>query len=164
MIAAAMMVMLAACEGDGSDIGPRLPLLPAESTKVMVFDDGNRGVVSATVSVVGSSTSALTGRNGRGDFLAEPRGRVLFDVDPTWAAATAGDALAGYRVALSVVGTDLPVPLHVPDVSAAASASIAVGEQQVQTVVASANTTALAWANATAVWSPGPTALCWRCH
>ncbi|MEC8651749.1 MAG: carboxypeptidase-like regulatory domain-containing protein [Planctomycetota bacterium] len=139
MIAAAMMVMLAACEGDGSDIGPRLPLLPAESTKVMVFDDGNRGVVSATVSVVGSSTSALTGRNGRGDFLAEPRGRVLFDVDPTWAAATAGDALAGYRVALSVVGTDLPVPLHVPDVSAAASASIAVGEQQVQTVVASAN-------------------------
>lgn len=134
-----MVTVLAACEGDGSDIGPRLPPLPEASTKVMVLDDSNRGVVSATVTVVGETASALTGRNGRGDFLAAPRGRVLFDVDPSWAAATAGDELAGYRVALSVLGSDLPLPLHVPDLPDAASQVVGVGEQQVQTTVSSAN-------------------------
>jgi len=133
----ASLLLSAACEGDGSDIGPSLPKIPDESAKVLVFDDENRAVVSATVSVVGSTMSALTGRNGRGDFLARPRGRLLFEVDPTWAAATEGDTLAGYRVALSVVGDDVPVPLHVPELTDQASAVISAGAQSVSTTVIS---------------------------
>lgn len=129
LVAASLVVMLCACAGEGSDIGPRLPRLPDASTRVLLLDDQNRGVVSATVTVAETSTSALTGRNGRGDFYSEPRGRVLFDVDPSWAAATNADTLGGYRVALSVIDTDLPMPLHVPDQPDAASVVIGNGTQ-----------------------------------
>ena len=108
LVAAPLVMALVACEGEGSDIGPRLPRLPDASMKVLLFDDANRGVVSGTVSIASAQASALTGRNGRGDFLASPRGRLLLDVDPTWAAATDGDTLGGYRVAMSVTGTDVP--------------------------------------------------------
>ena len=138
LLPALSLLALAACgRGDGSDLGPRLPRLPDASMKVLLFDDDNRGVVSGTVSIAGTSASALTGRNGRGDFLASPRGRLLFDVDPTWAAATDGDKLGGYRVAMSVTGTDVPAPLHVPDLPDASSAVLAAGEQTVQTVLTS---------------------------
>ena len=139
VLAAAWLVVLAACQGDGSDIGPSLPRLPDASSKVILFDDANRGVVSATVSLVGGSASARTGRNGRGDFLASPRGRRLFDVDPSWSAATAGDTLGGYRVALTVTGPDAPTPLHVPDLPDAASAVVSAGLQAGVTTVTSAH-------------------------
>lgn len=139
LLPVALLATLAACErGDGSDIGPRLPRLPDASMKVLLLDDANRGVVSATVSIVGEQAHALTGRNGRGDFLAAPRGRLLFDVDPTWAAADHGDTLGGYRVALDVVGADVPMALHAPDLPDGASALVEVGEQ----VAATALTTA----------------------
>ena len=133
------LVLLAACAGDGSDIGPRLPRIPDKSSKVLLFDDDNQGVVSATVALAGSTTSALTGRNGRGDFLATPRGRLLFDVDPSWAAATAGDTLGGYRVALTVTGPDAPTPLHVPQLPDSASAVVNVGLQTTATTISSAH-------------------------
>lgn len=138
LVAAALLAALSACEGEGSDIGPRLPRLPDASMKVLLLDDANRGVVSATVSIVGEQATAQTGRNGRGDFLADPRGRLLFDVDPTWAAATDGDTLGGYRVALSVTGSDVPTPLHVPDLPDAASAVVDVGEQVAATTLTTA--------------------------
>ena len=131
--------LLAACAGDGSDIGPRLPRIPDESSKILLFDDDNHGVVSATVALAGTTTSALTGRNGRGDFLATPRGRLLFDVDPSWAAATAGDTLGGYRVALSVTGPDAPTPLHVPTLLDSASAVVNVGLQANPVTISSAH-------------------------
>lgn len=133
------LVLLAACAGDGSDIGPKLPRIPDESSKILLLDDGNRGVVSATVALAGSSTRALTGRNGRGDFLASPRGRLLFDVEPSWAAATDGDTLGGYRVALSVTGPDAPTPLHVPELPDSASAVLNVGLQATPIKVSSAH-------------------------
>ena len=136
LLPVALLATLAACErGDGSDIGPRLPRLPDASMKVLLLDDANRGVVSATVSIVGEQAHALTGRNGRGDFLAAPRGRLLFDVDPTWAAADHGDTLGGYRVALDVVGADVPMALHVPDLPDGASGLVSVGEQVAATAL-----------------------------
>ena len=143
LLPVALLTALAACEGEGSDIGPRLPRLPDASMKVLLLDDGNRGVVSATVTIAGEAASALTGRNGRGDFLAAPRGRLLFDVDPTWAAATDGDVLGGYRVALSLTGSDLPMPLHVPDLPDAASAVVDAGAQVAPTTLTTAGGSAL---------------------
>lgn len=114
---AALLVLvaatLAACEqGPGSDIGPRLPPLPAASSKVVVLDDDGQGVVGARVTVDG--IVATTGRNGRGDFLAEPRGRRLVAVDGADAAAVAGDQLGSVRFATTIVGPDLPYPIHLP--------------------------------------------------
>ncbi|MCK5942926.1 MAG: carboxypeptidase regulatory-like domain-containing protein [Planctomycetes bacterium] len=139
LLAASLVVLLGACAGEGSDIGPRLPRLPSASTKVLLLDDQNRGVVSATVTVVGSGARARTGRNGRGDLFSEPRGRVLFDVDPALGAASHADTLGGYRVALSVLGTDLPMPLHVPDQPASSSVVIGNGTQGGQSVITSAS-------------------------
>ncbi len=126
----------AACSGNGSDIGPRLAKLPGESCKVVVLDDAGRGVVSATVSVVGTPISAITGRNGRGDFLASPRGRALCSADGANGAAVAGDRLATLRVALSIIGADLPSPLWLPSLPAIAS-TITLGTQAAATAIPS---------------------------
>jgi hypothetical protein len=135
LAAACSLALLASCEGDGSDIGPRLERLPDASSKVLLMDDQNRGVVSATVSGVGVELRALTGRNGRGDFLAAPRGRVLFQVDPTYGSASDGDVLGDYRVALDVLGTDLPMALHAPDLPDDAAAIVATGVQAARTTI-----------------------------
>lgn len=114
----AVAVLFAACGvGGGSEIGPVLPRLPDESSKVSVFSDEGRAVVGARVLVGGRE--ALTGRNGRGDLLASPRGRVVVDVDASQAAAANGDLLAGFRVATTIAGQDLPAPLYLPSLFAA---------------------------------------------
>ena len=43
VVAACLIVLLTACSGDGSDIGPRLARLPDASSKVQLLDDQNRG-------------------------------------------------------------------------------------------------------------------------
>lgn len=70
---ATSLIVLFAVSCSGSDIGPRLPDV---STKVQLLDDHNRGVVFGRASVVGTTIGALTGRNGRGDFLAAPRSDI----------------------------------------------------------------------------------------
>ena len=63
-----LYLMLAACEGDGSDIGPKLDTLPNASSKVLVLDDTGRGVAGASVAVVGVDVpdfARVTGRSGR---------------------------------------------------------------------------------------------------
>ncbi len=162
--AASWFALLAACEGSGSDIGPRLPPLPDASCKVLLLDDSNRGVVSASVSMVGAEVRALTGRNGRGDLLAAPRGRVLFEVDPFFGSASDGDRLGRYRVALDVVGPDLPMALHAPDQPDSAAAVVATGVQTARTTLTAsvslpggAETAALTVADGTAVLRDGET-------
>jgi len=139
MVLATSLVVLVAvgCGGDGSDIGPRLPPIPEESSKVILLDDQNRGVVSGRVEIVGTNVSALTGRNGRGDFLAAPGGRLVFDAIGSPGAATAGDRLADLCVALTVVGADLPTPIHLPDLPDASSSTVASGLQAATTVLTS---------------------------
>ncbi|MBM4060605.1 MAG: hypothetical protein FJ265_05850 [Planctomycetes bacterium] len=126
----------AACSGGtGSDVGPRLPRLPDASCKVSVFDDQGRGVVGASVGIVGTSVRALTGRNGRADLLADPRGSLLLQIDGAAAAASAGDALGTLRVLVSSPGGDLPWPFHLPDVQASTGGPIPVGLQAGNTVI-----------------------------
>ncbi|MFY9341364.1 MAG: hypothetical protein WAT39_02665, partial [Planctomycetota bacterium] len=120
--------------GDGSDIGPSLPDQPAASCKVVVLDDQGRGVVGAAVRVAGFT--ALTGRNGRGDLLAEPRGRQLVAIDARDAAAANGDALPAFAVATTITGPDLPAVLHVPDLSA--SATVVPGSQAAASTITTA--------------------------
>lgn len=133
---AALLVLaaaFAACDpGPGSEIGPREPELPAASSKVVVLDDQGRGVAGA-VALAGAAR-AVTGRNGRGDFEAETRGARIVRVDAAAAAATDGDRLASYSVALDVVGQDLPQVLHVPDL--AVGAVVPTGAQAATTTVA----------------------------
>ena len=138
LIATSLIVLFAvACSGGGSDIGPRLARLPDASTKVQLLDDQNRGVVSGRVSVVGTTMQALTGRNGRGDFLAAPRGDVIIRADGSNGAATAGDRLGILQVAMTVNGTDLPAPIHLPDLPASASALLATSVASPNTVIES---------------------------
>ena len=37
-----LLLLFAACKGDGSDIGPKLERLPDASSKVLLLDDQNR--------------------------------------------------------------------------------------------------------------------------
>ena len=139
VLATSLIVLVAsACGGEGSDIGPKLPRIPDESSKVLLLDDDNRGVVSGRVALPGASGLALTGRNGRGDFLASPRGRLVFDAIGSVGTANEGDQLADMSVALTVVGPDLPMPIHLPDLAAAPPAVVAAGVQGTDTVITSA--------------------------
>ncbi len=129
----AFAVAFAACDpGPGSELGPSEPQLPAASSKVVALDDQGRGVAGAVV--VAGAARAVTGRNGRGDFEAEVRGARIVRVDAAAAAATDGDRLASYAVALDVVGQDLPQVLHVPDL--AVGAVVPTGAQAAATTVA----------------------------
>jgi hypothetical protein len=125
----------AACDGLGSDVGPALPKLPAASSKVVELDDDGSGVVGASVQLVGTAVSALTGRNGRGDLLADPRGSLLLQVDGAAAAAAAGDELGLLRVAVSNPGGDLRWPFHLPGVQGSAGGPLPVGLQTATTVI-----------------------------
>ncbi len=148
-------LFVAACAGEGSDIGPRLPRIPDASSKVVVLDDQGRGVVGATVTIDGTQLLARTGRNGRGDFLADPRGRVVVQVDGAAAAATAGDTLATLRVATTVTGPDLPSPVYLPDLPAAASAALPAGTQSATTAITSTGGAVVTVPAGTSVGAPG---------
>lgn len=152
--ATAALLLLAACGvGDGSDIGPRLPKLPDASSKVVVLDDTGRGVVGASVTV--GNARALTGRNGRGDLLANPRGNVLVAVDAANGAAVAGDELGGYRFATSLATQDLPAVLFVPDLPAAATAVLDAGTQAAATTITSTGGASVTVASGSSVGVPG---------
>ncbi|MBL8753936.1 MAG: hypothetical protein JNK15_11620 [Planctomycetes bacterium] len=137
--------------GDGSDIGPELAEIPDVSCRFLVLDDQGRGVVGATVSIDGTPLSATTGRNGRGDWLAEPRGRQIVRVDARHGAATNGDELGAFAVATTIAGIDLPTPLFVPDFPDAATTTVTAGTQPGLAVVASAGGTQLGWAGGTSI-------------
>lgn len=117
---------LTACTGSGTDIGPRLDVIPDASSKVVVLDDQGRGVVAAVATI--GAARAVTGRNGRGDFLATPRGRVLLTVDGDAAAATAGDHLGRLTIATTITA-DVPSPVWLPDLPGSAAVTLDLGTQ-----------------------------------
>lgn len=122
---ALLALVLAGCEGDGSDIGPRLDRLPDASCKVLVFDDANRPVTGARVEIDGAA--AVTGRWGRCDLLANPRGLRLVRVSGAAASATATDRLASLAFLAAIAGPDLPFAVHLPDTAASPMLSVATG-------------------------------------
>ncbi len=130
------LLLLSACAGDGSEVGPVLPKLPGASSKVVVLDDQGRGVTGARATV--GSAVALSGPNGRGELFASPRGRVLVDVDGTNGAAVVGDGLGRVRFATTVVGPDLPSVVFLPDLGSAPT-TLNVGVQGATVTATSAN-------------------------
>lgn len=137
-VALVISIGVAACAGDGSEIGPSLPRLPSASSKVQVLDDSGRGVADARVEVGG--IAALTNRNGRAELFANPRGRVLVAADGANGAAVAADRLGSLRFASTVVGRDLGTVIFLPAYLNGASANLTAGTQASQsTVQSSAN-------------------------
>jgi hypothetical protein len=133
--AAAAAVVVAGCDvGSGTELGPQLPLAPAFSSKAVVLDDDGRGVSAAVVEV--GDRRVVTGANGRGDLQADLRGRRLVRVDGAAAAASDGDRLGSYAVALTVGDADLPESLHLPDLRV--GATVAFGAQAAATAVETA--------------------------
>ncbi|MFK7740847.1 MAG: hypothetical protein AB8H80_11045 [Planctomycetota bacterium] len=150
----AVLACAGGCAGEGSDIGPRLPRLPDASSRVLVLDDQNRGVVSAAVSIVGTNLRAATGRNGRADFLSSPSGTVLLDVDGSVGAAVSGDDLARLTVAMPVVGGDLQSPVHLPNLPASTAQTVLAGIQPSATTVTSTGGSTLTIAAGLSVGAP----------
>ncbi|HEX6810345.1 MAG TPA: hypothetical protein VF384_01865 [Planctomycetota bacterium] len=133
--AAAWAALLCGCSGEGSDIGPTLPELPKASCKAVVLDDLGRGIVGASVVAGSGATPVFSGRNGRTELFADPRGRVVVEVNGAYAAAAAGDRLGALRVATTVVGPDLPSPIWLPELPDATAATLSLGTQVSTTVV-----------------------------
>lgn len=133
--ALACAFVAAGCDvGSGSELGPKLPIAPAFSSKAVVLDDDGRGVSAAVVEV--GDRRVVTGASGRGDLQANLLGRRLVRVDGAAAAASDGDRLGGYAVALAVGDEDLPEALHLPDLRV--GATIAIGAQAAATAVETA--------------------------
>ncbi len=107
------LLLASGCQGDGSDIGPRLDKLPDASGKVLVVDNEGRGVCGAKVEFGGAT--ARTGRSGRGDFFANPTGTSTMSVDASAAASVSGGRLASLQFRAEVAGADVPFPVHLPD-------------------------------------------------
>jgi hypothetical protein len=136
-------LLLAACSGNGSDIGPRFSNLPSASSKVLVLDDQGRGVVDAAVEIVGGAGRALTSRSGRGDLFVSPQGNQLVRVNGSAAAATAGDRLGSLVVSVPTDGGDFPFPFYLPDVQASSGGLITVGTQTADTTIDDAATSGI---------------------
>jgi hypothetical protein len=140
--------------GDGSDIGPVRPDLPTESCRVVVLDEAGRGVVGATVAIRGTGIRGITGRNGRADLAASPRGRVVVEVDGSAGAAVAGDRLAAYSVAQTIVGQDLPAVLHVPNLPSSATTTVTAGTQTADVPLVTPGGAVVLFANGSSVGAP----------
>ncbi len=148
----------AACTGSGSDVGPALDNLPSASHKVLVLDDAGRGASAARV-VIGNAT-AVTGRAGRGDLLANPTGRQLVRVDAINATAVAGDRLASLAFAAAIPGQDLSYAVFLPDTGSSATQAVATGVALAATTLDDTATSGarLLLGNGTVVAATGATA------
>ena len=125
-----LYLMLAACEGDGSDIGPKLDTLPNASSKVLVLDDTGRGVAGASVAVVGVDVpdfARVTGRSGRADLLTGLSGSHEFVIGGSAASATDSDRLVSLRFRANMSGQDLPFAVYLPDTSTSGVETVATG-------------------------------------
>ncbi|MEC7583545.1 MAG: hypothetical protein VYE77_04445, partial [Planctomycetota bacterium] len=130
LVCPVLCLMLAACEGDGSDIGPKLATLPSSSTKVLVLDDTGRGVTGASVEVVGVDIpdfARVTGRSGRADLLTGLSGSQEFVIGASAASATDSDRLVSLRFRANMAGQDLPFAVYLPDTSTSGVETVAAG-------------------------------------
>lgn len=125
-----LVLACAGCTGRGDDVGPDIPELTGDSYRVLVRDDGDRGVCGAIVTMSGSSASAASVRSGRADLPVLPSGLRTLDVAASNAVAAAGDRLVGLRFEIPTVPRDaLPFVVHLPDLSASAGRRVDAGVQ-----------------------------------
>jgi hypothetical protein len=161
IVALVVLSALPGCSGSGSDVGPRLDHLPDASFKVLVLDGSSRGISGARVSIDGGT--CVTGRSGRGDLVASPRGHRLVSVvadaataDP---AVPATERLASIAFAADLPGPDLPFAVFLPDTGASAEATVSTGTAlSAATVDDSARTGALLVLSAGTVVADGSAA------
>lgn len=128
--AGAGLLLLAACQGGGSDIGPRLQPLPEAKFKLQVLDEQGRGVAGAKVTVAGVAPAA-TGRSGRADLFQAPHGQLLVEVDGSAGSAVASDRLPVLTFVADFAGgaAQLPYPVHLPDTAPSAGLPLTAGVQ-----------------------------------
>lgn len=126
--AAALLVALAACTGDGSDVGPRIEPQPQASFRLVVKDDAGRGVASAVVTISGVAGTVSTTRGGRAEFGDWLGGRRRFAIDASAAAAAPGDRLAPLVFAADAQpANQLPFVVHVADTAGSTGLTVTAG-------------------------------------
>lgn len=128
-------LLLAACQGEGSEIGPALGEKPEEPFQVQVFDDASRPVCGAVATFSGAT--AVTGRAGRAESEFRPGAAGVCVIDPGAASAIDGDDLQRLVVAAAPVdgGRGLGRALYLPDVSTSLGLNVVAGVQPTAVVL-----------------------------
>lgn len=155
-----LMVGLAACQGDGSDVGPNLGAKPAEPFQVQLFDDESQPVCGARVIL--QQSIAVSGRAGRAEAAERPSGTFVFQVDASTGSATDRDMLQGFVVAAESVDDRRGIgrALYLPDLSTSNGLNVPAGVQASGAVLDDiANGGGLLIVNAGAVISNGTAAV-----
>ena len=151
--AVALAALLAACEGDGSDVGLQFDRLPEAYGRVLVLDDQGRGVTGAVVEAPALGLRGVTGSTGRATLYTALAGPVRIRVDGATGAAVAGDALGAVEF-LAPAATDLTVAVYLPEHPASATAPIVAGTQAGPVAVTSVGGATLTVAAASSVGLP----------
>lgn len=117
------LLFLAACTGNGSEIGPVVPELPGHVFSGQVLAADGSPIVGAAVSLSGSGVAGVSDRWGRFRLPQPPYGDDLLIVDArTGAANGVGEAFPKIRVPATVnASTPHPVPLVLPNLADAAN-------------------------------------------
>jgi len=125
------LVALAACTGDGSDIGPRITPLPRTSYRLTVQDDAGRGVASASVVLEGATSlpaTASTAGDGTCDLLVAAPTDAVLRIEVDAASAREGDRLAGLTLRTDSFRADwLSFVVHLPDLEPSAGLAVPPG-------------------------------------
>ncbi|MGA1524460.1 MAG: hypothetical protein ACO4CZ_10875, partial [Planctomycetota bacterium] len=121
------LVALAACTGDGSDIGPRIEPLPGASYRLTVQDDVGRGVSSARVTLA-ASASAVTVGDGTCDLLVTAAENAVLRIAADAASASDGDRLVGLTLRTDPFRAEwLSYVVHLPDIAPSAGLAVVPG-------------------------------------
>jgi len=129
LAALSCVIGLAACQGDGSEIGPNLGTKPPEPFQVQVLDDRGEPVCGARVTT--PAGTAITGRAGRAESPQRPSGANLITIAASAASAADGDDLQGLAVTATSIDGDraLERPLYLPDAAASNGLNLSTGVQ-----------------------------------
>ncbi|MFQ5506178.1 MAG: carboxypeptidase-like regulatory domain-containing protein [Planctomycetota bacterium] len=115
--------------GDGSDIGPKLDKLATSFLAGLVVDQDGLPISGARITLEGSQSDAVSGRNGRFFFELPPVGTVRMAVNGAAATADASDRFPelSLRVSIPPGKTELDRPIVLPDLGSGGSLSVPLG-------------------------------------
>lgn len=127
------LLLVAACKGEGSDIGPKLETDVQQDWRIVVQDQDGRPISSARISIEGYEQAAgATDRHGRAKLLTTPGGIRRITIDARFGTARDGDRYDAYVVeAQTGDGAELPWVASVPDLGGGTGLVIPTGIQTV---------------------------------